>query len=180
MRALGIALLVIGTVVALVAAAGPLEENALRGVVGCGLFLMALGVVVRREGSRRAAVLRGKEGGPRRSLEAAERIAASTANLHQTGAEMGGPALREALRTILEPSRTEFHDHSQAILDGYGVLVWSEVVGNFARGERWLHRAESAAADGDDAEARDAVATSLPWFQDCARQLREALESPVS
>jgi hypothetical protein len=70
------------------------------------------------------------------------------------------------------PELNSFADHREAITNRFGTKAFSEVMTEFASGERYLNRAWSAAADGYVDEVAQCVATANTFMN----HAKEALD----
>jgi hypothetical protein len=169
--------ILIGTLVAITSGAGPLESMAVRLGLGGGLALMGAGVVLRRLGFGRAA----KEGKDADDalldlLGELEGLIQALEGLQSAPSATEGGGFRSAIRETAESVRSGFARSNQRLLERYGVAVWAEVLGDFARGERWLNRAESAAIDRHWEEVNSCILRSIPWLRRCAVRLQRQLQ----
>ncbi|MBZ0269824.1 hypothetical protein K8I85_16865 [bacterium] len=82
-------------------------------------------------------------------------------------------ALHARVDEILTGPVTDFTEGRQALIDVFGVGSYAEVMGPFAQGERYLNRAWSASADGDQDEAETYARKAGPLFREAHRKRGE-------
>jgi hypothetical protein len=138
------------------------EEWGQRWVFLVGVGVTLGGVLLRRSRPDAAEL--------ERELRAVERLAASLSEL-EGAVELDPPGLHAALDPLLTGPVYDLAEGREVLRQAHGPRVYAAVMASFARGERNLNRAWSAAVDGHGPEARASLALALPAL----REAREAL-----
>jgi hypothetical protein len=146
------------------------EEWGQRWVFLVGVGVTLGGVLLRRSRPDAAEL--------ERELRAVERLAASLSELEGAverllarADELDPPGLHAALDPLLTGPVYDLAEGREVLRQAHGPRVYAAVMASFARGERNLNRAWSAAVDGHGPEARASLALALPAL----REAREAL-----
>lgn len=161
------AMLACGAVLALIFAAGPLDSSAaIQAGFAVSICLIALGAWLRRDTGRKATQDGTEAGHMKMAHTALEKIICLAGNT---------PTDEQTLRTLLE----EAHGHAedlvacrQALLDGYGVGTYAQIMVAVARAERAVYRSLSALSDGYPEEAWKTFDEILPAAQEARKLLK--------
>jgi hypothetical protein len=135
-----------------------------------GIVLTALGVILRRAKPDSAA-LEQKETELAELAEQLVRLEGEVERWVRSAADLDAPALHQAISPLLSGPVYLIAEGRYAIRVAHGNRVFASVMDAFARGERKLNRAWSAAVDGHAVESRASLTAALPAL----REAREAL-----
>ena len=166
MKALGLSLLVLGTIVGTLGGAHLPEADWT--IAGVGLALLVLGVLLVKLGARRAE---GSSGAGTAKDDPLVALRSANVRLGELAASAGDMELSELLEqlTKLEGELLEpIAEGSPRLLAKLGPVRFAEIFGAYASAERFVARAWSAAADRERAEAQASL-------EPAARRAREAV-----
>lgn len=141
--------------------------------VGSLVVLIAGVVLLRRVRAVEARKATGPGGTLSRARESLGEAARTVAGLAGAlgAADLGG--LHGSLDELLTGPVADFVENRDAITERFGMALYGEVMGPFARGERYLNRAWSAATDGYLEEAREYVRRAVQPLEEARRRLAE-------
>lgn len=151
-KTIGLALLVLGTVVASLGGARLPEADHL--VSGVGVAMLVGGLVAMRLAARTAAgdaqAERGGEGDPLALLRG---LPEQIAPLREQATTLELPRLVDAIGEVVRRHFSPLSENAPSLLPRLGPDLFSRVLGPYARAERSIARAWSAASDGHREES---------------------------